>query len=115
MWTVYVLKSCDTCRKASKWLVDNAIEAEFRDIRSDGLTEAAITHIVSSVGSEKAVNRRSTMWRGLDESQKAGLNDASAISLIEDNPTLLKRPVFVAGDTVLTGFDDEVRSTLSAD
>ncbi len=37
MLTVYGIKSCDTCRKARKYLAENDIEFRFHDVRDDGL------------------------------------------------------------------------------
>ena len=37
MLTVYGIKSCDTCRRAKKFLEDRNIEFRFHDLREDGL------------------------------------------------------------------------------
>ncbi len=109
MLTVYTLKNCDTCKKAIKWLQAEGIEFKNHDVRADGLTKELITQIVETLGWEKALNRRSTTWRNLDEGQKAGVDDAKAVELIGEYETLLKRPVFVQGNEMVVGFGDDAK------
>lgn len=109
---VYSLKNCDTCKKALAWLTANNAEFSVRDVRADGITGDEVRAIVNSLGWELAVNRRSTTWRQLDETEKAGLDNDKAIVLISANPTLMKRPVFVSGDKMLAGFTPKVQSEL---
>ena len=113
MLTVYTLKNCDTCKKAIKWLEAEGIAFNNHDVRADGLTEEIITQIVETLGWEKALNRRSTTWRNLDEGQKADVDDAKAIALIEEHETLLKRPVFVGEGEMVVGFGDDARALVA--
>ena len=110
---IYTLKTCDTCKKALKWLEENNLQYENHDVRDDGLTRLIIEKFVKQLGVDTAVNKRSTTWRTLTDQQKEALNAENAVSLIEANPTLMKRPVFVIGDKVLAGFSDTVKQSLS--
>lgn len=109
MLTVYTLKNCDTCKKAIKWLEAEGIAFNNHDVRADGLSRETITQIVETLGWEKALNRRSTTWRGLEEAQKADVDNAKAIALIEEHETLLKRPVFVGEGEMVVGFGDDAK------
>ena len=112
---VWTLKTCDTCRKALAWLDQVGIAYEQRDVREDGLDHDTVTHIVASVGPDRALNRRSTTWRDLPDGAKEDIDPAAAIALIEQHPTLLKRPAFVPEDDegqVMVGFDAGVRNAL---
>lgn len=110
---VYSLKNCDTCKKALAWLVDENVPHEVHDVRADGLSKQDVEAIVDAVGWEVAVNRRSTTWRNLDDAQKANIDADSAIELIVDHPTLLKRPVFVTGHSILVGFTKDTKNQLA--
>lgn len=111
---VYVLKSCDTCRKALKWLDSQKLDYERRDVRDDGLSREDIALFIRSVGRDAVVNRRSTTWRDLpDASRLQADDDAGAIMLLTEHPTLMKRPVFVSGLQVYVGFDDGTKLVLS--
>ncbi len=112
MLTVYTLKNCDTCKKAIKWLEAEGIDFKNHDVRADGLSKETITEIVETLGWETTLNRRSTTWRNLDDSQKSEPDNAKAITLIEEHPTLLKRPVFVLGQEMMAGFDAKAQNNL---
>ncbi|MCL4135056.1 UNVERIFIED_CONTAM: hypothetical protein GTU68_021597 [Idotea baltica] len=111
---VYSLKNCDTCKKALKWLDGEGIAHEVHDIRAQGVDAAFIGPIVDALGWETAINRRSTTWRGLSDADKDGLDNAKAVALILDHPTLMKRPVFVSGSTVICGFDAKAQAAVKA-
>ncbi len=113
MLEVYTLKSCDTCRKAVKWLESNNITANILDIRSDGISSDVIATAVNSLGWEKVLNRRSTTWRGVDENLKQDMTAEKATALIVENPTLMKRPLFVSDGNHVVGFDKAAQSRLA--
>lgn len=107
---VYALKACDTCRKAIKEMKAAGLEPEIIDVRADGLTTEDIAKIVEAVGFEKALNRRSTTWRALDDPEKTGLDNVRAVQLIEAHPTLLKRPAVTDGETYTVGWDAKAKA-----
>ena len=109
---VYTLKSCDTCRKALSWLQSENITANNFDIRIDGISKEVIAAAVSALGWEKVLNRRSTTWRNLSQDIKQSIDAEKAVTLIVENPTLMKRPLFVFGDDYSTGFDKTVQAHL---
>lgn len=104
MFKVYGLKNCDTCRKAKKWLSEEGIESTVHDIRKDGLEAGQVAFWAQAVGWEILLNRRGTTWRGLSEAEKSDLTETKAIALMEAAPALMKRPIFVSGETVHVGF-----------
>ena len=104
MITVYGIKNCDTCRKALKWLEAEGVDHKFHDFRKDGLDPASLSTWVSEAGWEKLLNRRGTTWRNLSDAEKDGVDEAKAEALMVDNPTLIKRPVFETGKSVIVGF-----------
>ena len=108
---VYALKNCDTCRKALKELRAAGKEFELIDVRDDGLETEDIASIVESVGFEKALNRRSTTWRTLDDPEKVGLDNVRAVMMIKAHPTLLKRPAITNGETTTVGWDKTAKET----
>jgi len=101
---VYGIKQCDTCRKALKWLTAQGIEHSFHDFRVDGLNADVLAGWMDSSFADKLVNRRSTTWRQLTDEQRQS-EDEALLKLLLENPTLIKRPVFVTGDIVAVGFD----------
>ena len=109
---VYGLKACDTCRKASAWLKGEGIDFQFVDLRADGVSKSDVTRFAKAVGWEKLLNKASTTWRGLDDSDKAEINETKAIKLMVEHPTLIKRPVFEAPRGIFSGFKDAEKKML---
>jgi arsenate reductase-like glutaredoxin family protein len=61
-------------------------------------------------GFEKLINRSGFTWRGLKASQTANLDEAKAVALAVEYPSLIRRPLIEHEDgTVTTGFSDKVR------
>lgn len=114
MVIVYGLKNCDTCRKALSWLGQEKIEHRFVDVRADGLSKGDVAKFVKAVGIEKIVNKASTTWRGLGDDEKDISSEAKAVALLEANPTLIKRPVFVMGKTIVAGFREPEKAAVKA-
>lgn len=100
---LYGLKNCDTCRKAQKALTG----AELVDIRAEPLSDALLDRALAAFG-EDLVNRRSTTWRGLDEAERA----RPSRDLLRDHPSLMKRPLILAGDNLYLGWTAEVQKAL---
>ncbi len=103
MLTVYGLKTCDTCRKARKWLDERSADYQWVDVRADGVSSEDIKRWAAKVGWEVLLNKSSTTWRGLDESDKSDLSEAKAVALMAEHPTLIKRPVFEKDGKVIVG------------
>ena len=102
--TIYGLATCDTTRAARKWLDANGVKHTFHDLREDGLTKPLIESWVKVLGWEKVLNKASTTWRELPESEKAGIDETKAIALLLAHPTLVKRPVLDRGGIPSLGF-----------
>lgn len=100
---IYGLKTCDTCRKALKALP----QAQFVDVREDGVPKAVLLNALAQFG-DALVNTRSTTWRGLSDAQRK----QSAAELLAEHPTLMKRPLFVADDQMVLGWDNAVQAAL---
>ncbi|APE31237.1 ArsC family reductase [Halomonas aestuarii] len=106
MLTLYVIKNCDTCRRARKALDEKGIPFQVHDLREDGLSAPLLEHILHRVPIMEVLNRRSTTWRQLSENDKADLDANTARQLLLSHPTLLKRPLLDTGDEILVGYRD---------
>ncbi|WP_428407885.1 arsenate reductase [Hyphococcus sp.] len=107
---LYGLKNCDTCKKAMKALDAAGESVEFHDVRADGVTKAQIAKWAKAAGWEKLLNKASTTWRGLDDSQKENVTEKKALALMAEYPTLIKRPIIENGPTqVFVGWSKDVQ------
>lgn len=101
---LYGIKSCDTVRKARRWLETRGLEYHFHDLRSDGLTPERVTCWLQLVPAEQLLNKRSTTWKNLAPEQREAVSGETLPRLLARHPTLVKRPVLEAGDRVMVGF-----------
>jgi arsenate reductase-like glutaredoxin family protein len=100
---IYGLKTCDTCRKARKSLPD----AEFRDLREDGIEQDVLKAAFAQFGST-LLNTRSLTWRGLSEEERK----EAPLTLLATHPSLMKRPLIDTGDRLCLGWASETRAAL---
>lgn len=104
---LYGLKTCDTTRKALKTLRDAGQEVTYIDVRSDGVPAEMLSWFLVAFG-DALINKRSTTWRGLSDSERAG--DAQALLLA--HPTLMKRPVIRTDEDFHLGWGKDVQAAL---
>jgi Spx/MgsR family transcriptional regulator len=112
--TVYGIPNCDTVKKARVWLEDHGVEFEFHDFKKAGVTAPLVKGWLKDVPLETLLNRRGTTWRGLADDVKASAEDeAGAIALMIEKPSVIKRPVVVVDGRVKTlGFSAEQYASL---
>ena len=105
--TVYGIKNCNTVKSALTWLKDHKIAFEFHDFKSKGISEDKLQAWSEQVGWERLVNKRGMTWRQLPPAMQSKVKDqSSAISLMKEKTSVIKRPVIENGARVVTvGFD----------
>ncbi|ODS24864.1 arsenate reductase [Candidatus Endobugula sertula] len=108
MITLFGIKNCDTIKKARRWLDAANIDYRFHDFRIDGINAEQVTLWIEQLGLEILVNKRSTTWKGLSESDKKNLDKNSAVALIVNNPTLIKRPLLEHNNSYTVGFKEAI-------
>ncbi len=101
---LYGIKNCDTVKKARYWLEAHKIEYTFHDFRADGLNEDVLKDFLKHVDWEILLNKRGTTWRKLPDKQKNEIDSQKALELMNDNLTLIKRPVLAHGKNYFVGF-----------
>ena len=99
-------------KKATTWLNENKLIYEFHDYKKWGVPEKELGLWVKNASWGVVLNKRSVTWKGLDDKIKNGLNDYSAIRIMLKNPSSIKRPVLVNGDTLIIGFKESEYKTL---
>lgn len=107
MLKLFGITSCDSCRKARKWLQDQKREFEFHDLRNDGLDVQMLERWMSRMDWQKFLNTRSLTWRKIPEVDRAEMTKSRAISLMLEHPTLVKRPVLECKQFIAVGFSPE--------
>lgn len=103
---LYGISNCDTVRKARKFLENQQVDFQFHDFRKDGLDLATIQNWLKTIDFSELLNKRSTTWKNLSESDRQAIENQD-LTLLAQNPTLIKRPVLVTENTLLVGFNAE--------
>ncbi|MEE9350962.1 MAG: ArsC family reductase [Thiotrichaceae bacterium] len=104
---MYGIKNCDTIKKARKWMEANHVEYDFHDYREQGVNPVQLRNWVGKLGWEVLLNKRSTTWRNLPDETKQNMDETLAIHVMEDQPTIIKRPVIETANELLVGFNEE--------
>lgn len=112
--TVYGIKNCNTVKSALDWLKKKNVDFDFHDYKTKGVTPEKLKAWSKQVGWESLVNRKGTTWRQLDEETKAKVTDeSSAIALMQEKTSVIKRPLLEENGKVITlGFDEETYKKL---
>lgn len=108
MTSLYGLKNCDTCKKATKWLDRFGVAYAFIDYRDNRQSPEALVEWSRQAGGwDVLINKSSTTWRQLPENRKTPGSEAEWKLLLKEYPQLMRRPVVVTNDGVMTqGFSD---------
>ena len=107
--TLYGIPNCDTVKKARTWLAENGHAFHFHDFKKQGLDRALVAGWLEELDWETLVNRKGTTWRNLPDERKAQVTDkASALALMLENPSVIKRPVLQGVGPVSVGFSPDL-------
>lgn len=104
---IYGIKSCDTMRKAFKWLEVSGADVQFHDYKKAGLSPGLADTFLANIDLGALINRRGTTFRQLPEASKQSIlngDKAVAKQVMLDNPSIIKRPILQKGDVYLLGF-----------
>ena len=100
---------CTTCQKARKWLDDNKVEYELRDIKLDNPTfnELMEWHKKSGLPLKKFFNTSGLLYKSLDLKNKIPtMTENEMLELLASDGMLVKRPLLIGDDFVLVGFKE---------
>ncbi|MBE6955760.1 MAG: arsenate reductase family protein [Ruminococcaceae bacterium] len=100
---------CTTCQKARKWLDENNIEYEFRDIKLENPTLEELTawYKLSGLSLRKFFNTSGLLYKSMELKTKLpNMSDEEMLSLLATDGLLVKRPLAIGDDFVLVGFKE---------
>ena len=101
---------CTTCKKAKKWLNDNGIAYEDRHIKENNpsVEELKAWYEKSGMPLKKFFNTSGIQYRALElKDRLPAMTEEEQLQLLASDGMLVKRPVLVTEDAVLTGFKEE--------
>ncbi len=109
---IFGIKNCDTMKKAMALLDSRGIAYEFIDYKKAGVAAAHLPDWNRCAGWQKLLNTRGLMWKKLSDEQRTDVDEAKALALMAEYPSLIKRPVLDTGKALLVGFDTDAYAKL---
>ena len=109
MLTVYCYSRCTTCKKALKWLEDKGIEHTVIDIKENHPNEEMLRkyYSLSNLPLKRFWNTSGIPYREMGLSKKLpDMSKDEQLALLATDGMLVKRPLLVGDDFVLTGFKE---------
>jgi len=108
MIVVYTSPGCASCRKVKSWLKDRELPYIEKNIFSTILKEDEIKELLvrSENGTDDIISKRSKIIQegkiNVDE-----MTTGDLIRFIQQNPSVLKRPIIINERSFLVGYDNE--------
>lgn len=103
---LFGIKNCDTVKKARRFLEQHNIDYEFSDFRDEQPNAERIRSWIDILGLSTVLNKRSTTYRQLTPEQQTQSDVKHWVSLIEKQPTLIKRPLLKHQGQLHCGFKE---------
>ena len=100
---------CTTCQKAKKWLDDNKIQYELRDIKLDNpaLDELTEWYKKSTLPLKKFFNTSGLLYKSLELKNKLpDMTEGEMLNLLASDGMLVKRPLLIGDEFILVGFKE---------
>ncbi|WP_073973359.1 arsenate reductase [Erythrobacter donghaensis] len=105
---LYGIPNCDTVKKARTWLDRQGRAYTFHDYKKEGADPERLAAWIAAAGLDAVVNRKGTTFRALEASDKARADDShTAVALLVQHPSIIKRPIVEHAHGVLIGFKEE--------
>ena len=115
MYKFVCYPKCTTCQRAKKWLDDNGVEYELRDIKQDNPSLEELTEWFKQSGLpiRKFFNTSGLLYKSMDLKNKLPqMSEDEMLALLATDGMLVKRPIIIGADAVLVGFKENEWSEL---
>lgn len=108
MIILYTSPGCASCRKAKQWLKDNELPFVEKNIFTTLLKEDEIKYLLqrSENGTADLISTRSKVFQSMDKDID-DLSIKELVNLIQQNPSIMKRPIIINENNFVVGYDDD--------
>lgn len=105
---LYGIPNCDTVKKARVWLDKQGKAYTFHDYKKEGADPAKLAAWIAAAGLDAVVNRKGTTFRALSDEDKTRAADShTAVALLVQHPSIIKRPIVEHAGGILVGFKED--------
>ena len=101
---------CTTCQKAEKYLIENNISFDKRDIKQDNpsVEELKIWYKKSNLPLKRFFNTSGLQYKNLNLKDKLpNMTEQEQLDLLATDGMLVKRPLLIGTDFVVVGFKEQ--------
>ncbi len=100
---------CTTCQRAKKWLDDNNLLYEMRDIKTEGPTRNELKewYEISGLPLKRFFNTSGLLYKSLSlKDRLPDMTEDEQLDLLATDGMLVKRPILVSEGAILVGFKE---------
>jgi len=112
--TLFGIANCDTVKKTRKLLDTLGVEYQFHDYKKAGLDTALASTLIANIPLDTLINNRGTTWQKLPSAQQESVDTTTAVDIICNNPSIVRRPLIQSGTQWLAAYDETQLRTLLA-
>jgi arsenate reductase (glutaredoxin) len=103
--------ACTSCRNARTFMEKRGFDLEFRDLDKQRLSGTELDVLIGERDYRAFLNTRNELYRAKNMKQNPPRR-AEAIRLMAETPNLIRRPVIIAGERIVLGFDEDAIDSL---
>jgi len=105
---LYGIPNCNSVKKARTWLAEHDIEFDFHNFKKHGLSPETAQNWLQQRDWSELINRKGTTWRKLSDEEKQQVSgNSSALTLMLEKTSIIKRPLLEQDGKLLSvGFDE---------
>ena len=109
-YTMICYPRCSTCKKAERWMQEQGIDYTYRDIQAENPTQEELKewHGVSGLPLKRFFNTSGQLYRSMAlKDRLSDMSEEEQYALLSTDGLLVKRPILLGPDFVLTGFREK--------
>lgn len=110
MVSVLCYPKCSTCQKALKWLDEKGVQYTVRNIKEENPSEEELSYWYKNSGLplKRFFNTSGLLYKSMELKDKLPtMSEDEQLKLLSSDGMLVKRPLLVSEDFVLTGFKEK--------
>jgi Spx/MgsR family transcriptional regulator len=110
---IYGIPNCDVTKKALAWLKKEKLDFIFHDYKKEGASAKKLNEWCKQIDWEILLNKRGTTWKQLPANVQGEIkNQSSAVKLMKEHTSLIKRPVIEYAGRIEAGFQEKTYADL---
>jgi len=107
MLKIYGIPACNTMKKTFEFLQAKGLSFEFINYKKNGIKPEELQNFIDHLTLEKVFNKQGSTYRQLPEEMKTALNDPKkAFEFLLEKNSAIKRPIIVAKNRIIAGFNE---------